>query len=198
MISSQLNVCLGTPRNDENNTPKSNHFEQPQPAQRSSQRQPPKWSDEDEEEPKKTPKEDQRKSPSISSATEHETPKTTLQINGNMKERSPSPSFQSMNEDEADYKKIFKRLDPKNELQLGSRPTSPTPIRPRTRRGREEQDTQLPVAPLVGLDGLGDQTARSDHQQNPISSTSTITNTTENHSRRLLSTNRHDGDAEDN
>lgn len=99
-----------------------------------------------------------------------------------------------MNDDDAHYRVIFNKLDPKNKLELGSPPSTPT-VRPRTRRGPEEQE---PIVPPIRLDDLGDQTTRSNDQQNPSSLPSTITDTTENQSRRIRSTNRNDADDEDN
>lgn len=140
-----------------------------------------------------TPKQNPLKSPSIHSAHEDERDK----IHEKAKERSAS--FQSMNDDEAHYRAIFRQLDPNNDLQLGSDPPSPT-VRPRTRRGRDESNTeqQQPVVPPIRLDNLGDQTGRSNDQLNPSSLPSTITNTTENQSRRMFSTNRNDADDEEN
>ncbi len=103
------------------------------------------------------------------------------QTNGTLKEKSPS--FQSMNDNEADYRKIFRQLDPKNELELGSPPQSPT-LRPKTRRGRQDQSdehyTDQPVVPPIDLNDLANQTARSNDQQNPNTLPSTTTDHREN------------------
>jgi len=88
-----------------------------------------------------------------------------------------------MNDEEAHYRKIFKQLDPDSELELGSPRHSPTP-RPKTRRGpqdqNEQQATTQPVDPLIGLDRLAEQTARSNDQQNQNSLRSTTIDNAEN------------------
>ncbi|CAF0716915.1 unnamed protein product [Adineta steineri] len=95
------------------------------------------------------------------------------QTNRSNKQRSPS--FQSMDDNDAHYDKIFQVLDPNNKLELGSRPPSAGAPRPKTRRGREEY-TDQPVDPLVGLDALGEQTARSTDRPNENSHKPVSTN----------------------
>ena len=62
-----------------------------------------------------------------------------------------------MTDEEATYKKIFRRLDSKNELELGSEPPSP---RSKTAASSVRQASPH-VDPLVGLEDLTNQTARS-------------------------------------
>jgi hypothetical protein len=82
-------------------------------------------------------------------------------MNGDNKQRSPS--FQSMTDDDAHYSKIFKVLDPNDELKLGS--PSDTP---KSRPSRQE-NTDQPVEPLRGLT---DRTSRSNNQNHlPITTT---------------------------
>lgn len=127
------------------------------------------------------------------------------QANNYRKEKSPS--FQSMTDQEADYKKIFKRLDPDGELEIGSRSNTPTPhspihesstLRPKTRRGRqehEEQQNSAPiVTPLIGLDELNNQTARSNDVQNQFSLPSTTTSNMENPIQRRRPNNNDDNE----
>lgn len=78
-------------------------------------------------------------------------------------------SFGSMNDDEADYKKIFQKLDPDNELGLGSKASS----RASTRRSSNDvtsrqlvnhnrhQDLPPMIEPLVGLTDTPGSTQRS-------------------------------------
>jgi hypothetical protein len=118
-----------------------------------------------------------------------------LQTNGNNNQKSPS--FQSMNDEEAHYTKIFDQLDSEDELKLGSPRSRRTP-RPKTRRGRqnqnEEEHTTQPVDPLVGLDDLTNQTARSNEQQNQNSLQSTTTDHAENRFKRWYVNNDNDDD----
>ena len=102
-------------------------------------------------------------------------------------------SFQKMNDDEANYKTIFQQLDPDDELKLGSRATSPVTQpsgRPKTRRGREDSiDKPLrkpSIDPLVGLDDLSVQTARSKNQLeiHSLPPTTTTAITTNEHLQR--------------
>ena len=185
-------------REQEKETPKQ---------QSAKQRTPSIQSKSDRDEQTDTPKQSQptekihRKTPSIQSSDNDQTPKT----NGKTKEESPtqtkattkyrSPSFQSMNEEEAHYTRIFKKIDPDNTLDLHLSPP-PTPIpRPKTRHGlKDKNDEHSPVAPLVGLDNLDNQTARSDDQLILNSLPSTTTDHTENHSRRPRTTDRDDED----
>ena len=102
------------------------------------------------------------------------TPTNDKAIVDQKKKTAKSPSiisFPHMKDDEANYKTIFQQLDPDDELKLGSRTTSPVvrpSDRPRTRRGRDDfSDTPLrkpSIDPLVGLDDLSVQTARSKNQ----------------------------------
>jgi hypothetical protein len=126
------------------------------------------------------------------------TPKNE-QINDNNKQKSPS--FRSMNDNDANYKTIFEQLDPDDELKLGSPPHTPPPApRPKTRRGRqdpiEQKETNQPVEPLDGLDNLADQTARSTDEHNPISLPSTTTDNREDQFKKWYPTNHEDDDEE--
>lgn len=141
-----------------------------------------------------------------------ETPKN-IQTNNYAKQKSPS--FQSMNDEEAHYQTIFDQLDPKGQLKLGSRyqspevqPQSPEPrhqnseSRPKTRRGPHDQNnqqnsTQL-VDPLIGLDDLHNQTARSNDQLTQNSLPSTTTNNEETPRKRWHPTNHDNTNEEDN
>lgn len=68
-------------------------------------------------------------------------------------------SFPELNDNEAHYRPIFRRLDPKNELSLGSEPTSPTERIDSTRKSP-------PVDPLPNLEDLQQQnSSRSNLQQ---------------------------------
>ncbi len=137
-----------------------------------------------------------QKSPSIHSMNNDEKQLT----NGTLKQKSPS--FQSMNDAEAHYTTIFDQLDPYHELELHRSPPPLPPqsstSRPKTGRGRQDQsdehNTKQAVEPLIGLDSLENQTARSNDQQNLSSLPSTTTDQTENRSRRQRSTNRDDED----
>jgi len=100
-----------------------------------------------------------------------------------------------MNDEDADYKKIFEKLDPDGELKIGSRPPSR-----QTQHGRQDQNNQQyptpPVDPLIGLDDLADQTARSNDQQNQNSFPATTIENAENRFKRMYDT--HEDDNEDN
>jgi hypothetical protein len=173
-------------REEQTDTPK-----QPQPTEKIHRKTPSIQSLNNDQTPK-TSDRDKQKSPSIRSINDNEKP--SPKTNGTSKERSPS--FQSMNDDEAHYTKIFKKLDPKNELDLylDSEPPTP-PSRPKTRRGPQDQsDEHPPVVPPVDLEGLDNQTARSNDQLTLNSLPSTTTDHTENHSRRRRTTDRDDED----
>ena len=69
-----------------------------------------------------------------------------------------------MNDDEADYRTIFKQLDPNNELELGSSRSSHSSqakIRTTKQNEIERENSSQPVTPLAGLDQLENETIHS-------------------------------------
>jgi hypothetical protein len=124
--------------------------------------------------------------------------------------KEKSPSNQSLDdEEENDYRRIFKGKDSNDEQELDSSSSSSnsSPSRPKTRRGRKDnlnktneqgeildkqqtnseiwrpssgRDKKEPVDPLIGLDDLNNQTARSNDQQNQNSAPSTTIDNPEN------------------
>ena len=81
-----------------------------------------------------------------------------------------------MNDDDANYKTIFKKLDPDDEYELGSRPRTPPP-RPKTRRGSqnssEKHEKQPVYVPPMNFDELTNRSGQSNDQDNQKSQPTT-------------------------
>jgi hypothetical protein len=111
-----------------------------------------------------------------------------------------APATHSSDDEDNEYNKMFKKNNSEEKPELDS-----SSSRPKTRRGRQdtfdvdeqgnasnksqpdndvwkpssELNKKEPVDPLIGLDDLQDQTARSTDQKNPNSIPSSTTNDTE-------------------
>ncbi|CAF2546883.1 unnamed protein product [Rotaria sp. Silwood2] len=104
-----------------------------------------------------------------------------------------------MDDNDAHYRKIFRGLDPGNELKLGSSSNSPSPPPTiyRTRQDQIKHENEInSVDPLVGLDDLADQTPRSNDQLNHNSLPRTTNEYGENRFRSTRQTD--NSDDEDN
>lgn len=75
-----------------------------------------------------------------------------------MQRKSSSSSFPELNDDDADYKRIFQKLDPNNELGLGSEPTTPRETTHSVKR------VSPPVDPLPSLEDLQQQQSSRSNQ----------------------------------
>jgi hypothetical protein len=201
-----IHPFLGTPRNEKINSPKSGNGQKTKSRSPTPEKQqinniekdksPKSTNDQKLKSRSPTPEKQQMnntekgKSPKSANGQNTKSSSPTSekqQINNN--EKGKSPSFQEMNDDEADYKKIFKKLDPDDRLSIGSPTTSP---RPKTRRGlqnqSEEENENKLIEPLKGLDQLANQSARSNDQHNPSSLPPTTTDNAENQFQRWYPT----------
>ncbi|CAF1063460.1 unnamed protein product [Adineta ricciae] len=99
-----------------------------------------------------------------------------------------SHSFESMNDDDANYKTIFKKLDPENKYELGSQPRTPPP-RPKTRRGSqnssEKHEKQPVYVPPMNFDELTNRSGQSNDQDNQKSQPTT-TSQNRQHQHQLM------------
>ncbi|CAF3621989.1 unnamed protein product [Rotaria sp. Silwood1] len=116
-----------------------------------------------------TPKNQKIKSPKSDNEEEIQSSKRQQQINNDNnknKNKERSSSFQSMNDNDANYRTIFKQLDPDNQLELGSSRNSSSPSSTNRQDEIKKNNKNPIIDPLVGLDNLTDQTPRSNDQLN--------------------------------
>jgi hypothetical protein len=185
-------LFLVTPKNQKVDSPKSDDKEQIQTPIKQLTNTNQKISDDEERIP--TPIK-QRTNGNQKLNDDEEQIQTPNKQRTNSYNEQKSPSFQSMNDEDAHYRKIFEKLDKDGKLKIGSRPPSS-----QSRHSRQDQNNQQyptpPVDPLIGLDDLADQTARSNDQQNQNSFPSTTTENAKNRFKRAYDTN--EDDNEDN
>ncbi|UJR29948.1 hypothetical protein I4U23_017495 [Adineta vaga] len=148
-----------------------------------------------------TPTNRKIKSSKDSDDEEEEIQRKNRQSNHNNKnEHERNPSFHSMKDDEANYKDIFRKLDPENTLDLGSPPRTPSP-RPKTRRGEadsiERDDQNQPNLPRLRLDTLTNQSARSNDQDNQNSRSSIAKENPKSQYKQMYPTDTDNDDAEE-
>ncbi|CAF3453440.1 unnamed protein product [Rotaria socialis] len=169
-----------TPRNKKINHLTSEHESQIKVLEKQQ-----KNDDDDDDNNNKIKNENKQRSPSIKNMHDEN--------DGKKKSKERSPSFQSMNDSDADYRTIFTKLDPDNELRLGSTTSSPSPRFSR-QNDIQQENTKHIVDPLVGLDSLTDPTPRSTDQLNQNSSSH---RTIDNAQNRLKSSHRTTNDNDD-